>query len=133
MEVKKIGHIGIAAKDAKTVVEFFTKNLGGVLISSKEEADQQLISHMVDFGNSCLEIMETTVPEGVIGKFIEKRGAGLHHISLKVSGIEEFAAKLEADGVRIVGKNFEDPALKYMFLDPRSTGGVLVEMVESKE
>ena len=133
MEVKKIGHVGVAAEDAAAMVDFFTKELGGTLISSEEEASQQLISHMVSFGDCCLEIMETTTPEGVIGKFIEKRGAGLHHISLRVLEIEAFAAKLEATGVRIIGKNFADPDLKYMFIDPRSTGGVLVEMVESKE
>lgn len=133
LKVNKIGHIGIGAKEAQSVIRFFTEALGGTLISSKEEPEQQLISNMVQFGDCCLEIMETTTPDGVIGKFVAKRGPGLHHISLKVEGIEDFAASLEAQDVRIVGKNFENPSLKYMFIDPRSTGGVLVEMVESAD
>lgn len=132
MAVKKIGHIGVAAENGEGLVSFFTENLGGRLISRENVPDQKLVSSMVQFGNCCLEIMETTDPNGVIGKFVSKKGGGLHHISFQVDHLAELVAELEEKGANFVDKAL-DGKLKYAFINPRSAGGVLVELVEFSE
>ncbi len=133
MPAERIGHIGIAAADGNKMVSFFVEHLNGVLKSRTEYPERKQISNMVQIGDCELEIMEGTAPDGVVGKFLEKRGAGLHHISLQVKNLVELAEKLEASGVQLIGKDFEDPVVHVAFISPKSSGGVLIEMYEYLE
>lgn len=130
MIVKSIGHIGIAAKNWKEVTEFFTENFGAEVISQTNEESQKLISTMVKLGDSCLEIMESTSPDGVVAKYIKKKGEGFHHFSLSVCNIESLLESLQSKGIRIVGKDLSDPKIKFAFVNPKDTHGILIELVE---
>lgn len=132
MKVKKLNHVGVAAVDADKSAEFFAKYLGGQVLNRDLIPDQQMISEQVRIGDGVLELMETTEPDGVIGAFIAKKGAGMHHISFGVSGLVELVETLEADGVRIINKQLDGPS-KFCFIHPRSTGGILIELSEEPE
>ncbi len=129
MGIKKLGHIGIAAAEGGGTVDFFVKYLSGALSGRDEYPDMKQISSMVRVSGCPLEIMEPTGPDGVVGKYIAKHGQGIHHLSFEVEGIEAFAETLEADGIKIVGKQLDAP-VKFMFIDPRCAGGVLIELYE---
>jgi methylmalonyl-CoA epimerase len=130
MRIEKIQHIGIAAANLDQTVQFFTENLGGELLHKKLVPDQKLISAMVKLGDGCLEIMESTEADGVVSKFIAKRGDGVHHIALRVNGILKLIQTLEEKNVRVIGKQLDSPEVKVAFIDPRSAYGVLIELVE---
>lgn len=129
-ERNRISHIGIAAIDGCQMASFFTAHLGGEVTSKTEYPELKQVSTMVRIGECDLEIMEPTSEDGVVGKFILKRGPGLHHISIQVNNILEMASKLETSGVQLIGKSFDDPHIRYMFISPKSTGGVLIELFE---
>jgi len=112
------------------MVSFFVEHLNGVLESQTEYPERKQISSMVRIGECQLEIMEGTAPDGVVGKFLEKRGAGLHHISLQVKNLADLIRKLEAAGIRLIGKDLEDPVVHVAFIPPKSSGGVLIELYE---
>ena len=130
MAVENFAHVGIVAADGNKMVSFFTEHLGGVLEKQTEYPERKQISSMVRIGECQLEIMEGTAPDGVVGKFLEKRGAGLHHISLQVKNLKGLVADLEAAGVQIIAKSLEDPTIHIAFVSPKSSGGVLIEMFE---
>ena len=126
----RIHHTGIATADGQKMVSFFTEKLGGALLSSKEYPEMQQISHMVQIGECQLEIMESTSNDGVVGKYLAKKGAGLHHLSIEVKDIVSLADELESAGVQLLSKSLEDPHVRYMFISPKSSGGVLIELCE---
>jgi len=130
MPAERIAHVGIVAADGDKMVSFFTKYLNGVLESRTEYPERMQISSMVRIGECQLEIMEGTSPEGVVGKFLEKRGAGLHHISIQVKDLAALCETLEGEGIQLIGKDLTDPAVHVAFISPKATGGVLVEMYE---
>ena len=80
-----------------------------------------------------IELLESTDPEGPIGKFVEKRGEGVHHIAYAVEGLEETLPELEAKGIQLIDKKPRKGAegLNIAFLHPKSTGGVLTELCEN--
>ena len=126
---KGIKHIGIAAAEGKKTADFYINNLGGIFLSEETYPEQNQVSFMVKIGDCDLEIMEPTGEYGAIAGFLTKKGPGLQHISIEVEGIVEIEQELTAKGIQIIGKNFDGPA-RYMFLSPKSTGGVLIEMYE---
>ena len=130
MKIKGIAHVGIACADGNKMVDIYSDMLGAVLQSQTEEKGQQLISSMVQIGDSCLELMETTTPDGVIGKYIAKRGQGVHHISFAVEGLVELVSSLEEKGYAFAQKELSDPHLRFAFISPKSAGGLLIELVE---
>lgn len=130
MKVNEVGHIGIAASNADHTIAFFTEKLGGTLLSKTPVPDQKLISAMVQLGNTCLEIMESTEADGVVSRFIAKRGEGIHHISLTVENIAGLIESLEKDGIHILGRQLDSDEVKFAFIPPQETGGILLELVE---
>ncbi len=130
MPAERIAHVGIVAANGSEMVSFFVEHLGGVLESRTEYPERMQISSMVRIGECQLEIMEGTSPNGVVGKFLEKRGPGLHHISIQVKDLAGLTAELEAKGIPLIGKDVTDPVVHVAFISPKATGGVLVEMYE---
>ncbi len=130
MKVNEVGHIGIAASNAEHTIAFFTEKLGGTLLQKTPVPEQKLISAMVQLGNTRLEIMESTEPDGVVGRYIAKKGEGIHHLSLTVENIVELIESLERDGIHVLGKQLSSPEVKYAFVAPQDTGGILLELVE---
>ncbi len=129
-EMKSIRHVGIASADGMQMASFFSEYLGGEILSRDSYPEQDQISTMVRIGDCELEIMEPLGDQGVVTKFLAKKGPGLHHISIQVTGIAALAEQLEAAGIQVIGKNFADSSAHYMFISPKSTGGVLIEVFE---
>jgi len=127
-----IDHLGIAVKSL-TVAKGFYQKLG--LSASAEEVveGEQVRVAMLPVGESRLELLEATSESSAIAKFIAKRGEGLHHICLRVPGLEAVVSQLKRDGVRLVSEEIKVGAggHRYVFVHPASTGGVLLELVDS--
>jgi len=130
----QIDHLGIAVKSLSAAKAIYEKL--GLSVSPEETVEQEQVRLvMVPVGESRLELLEATSKDSVIAKFIAKRGEGLHHVCLRVSDLPAAVAKLKKDGVRLVSEEIKTGAggHKYVFVHPSSTGGVLLELVESRE
>src|SRR5438034_4067050 len=127
-----LDHLGIAVKSldaAKTIYEKL-----GLSISAEQEVPAEKVRVvMVPVGDTRLELLEPTSEDSVIAKFIAKRGEGLHHISLRVPDLEAAVSQLKQNGVRLVSEEIKIGAggHRYIFVHPTSSGGVLLELVES--
>ncbi len=129
--IKKINHVGVAVKDLDKAVSLFEKAFGAKVIFRKVFDDQKLESAMVSMGENRFELSQTIDPDGVIGKFIEKNGEGIHHVSLQVEDMEAAMAHFENQGLKIVGKGTTGSGgNKICFLHPKDMFGVLIEIIE---
>ena len=127
-----LDHIGIAVKSLDAAKAIYEKL--GIPVSNKETVEsEQVRLVMVPVGDTRLELLEPLSDDSVIGKFISKRGEGLHHISMRVPDLSLAVARLKQDGVRLVSDEIKVGAgrHRYVFVHPSSTGGVLLELVES--
>jgi methylmalonyl-CoA epimerase len=128
-----IDHLGIAVKSLGAAKSIYEKL--GLSVSSEEIVEQEKVRLvMVPVGDSRLELLEATSDDSTIARFIAKRGEGLHHVCLQVPDLAAAVAKLKQDGVRLVSEEIKTGAggHQYVFVHPQSTGGVLLELVESK-
>ena len=134
MEATHIEHIGIAVKDLETAVPFWEKLLGTKCYNIEEVADQKVRTAFLKIGQTKIELLESTSPEGTIAKFIEKKGEGIHHIAMAVNNIEGALGELENEGVQLIDKAPRAGAegLSIAFLHPKATFGVLTELCEDK-
>ena len=125
-----LDHIGIAVGDLAAALAFYRDALGLEIEASEEVASQRVRAHFVPVGGPALELLEATAPESPIAKFVEKRGPGLHHITLAVADIRAALAQLEARGVRLIDREPRPGAEGSLvaFIHPSSTHGVLVEL-----
>jgi methylmalonyl-CoA epimerase len=129
-----IDHLGIAVKSlaaAKSIYQTF-----GLPISEEETVEHEKVRLvMVPMGESRLELLEATSDDSTIARFIAKRGEGLHHVCLRVPDLAAVVAKLRQGGVRLVSEEIKTGAAghRYIFVHPQSTGGVLLELVDSAE
>jgi methylmalonyl-CoA/ethylmalonyl-CoA epimerase len=128
-----LDHIGIAVKDAQSALAFYRDALGLEVEASEEIASQHVRAHFVPVGGTRLELLEATAPESPIAKHLEKRGPGLHHITLRVPDIGAVLAQLRARGVRLIDEAPRPGAEGSLiaFIHPGSTGGVLIELKQS--
>ena len=130
----QIDHIGIAVKSLAAAKSVYEKL--GLSISPEETVEQEQVKLvMVPVGESRLELLEATSEDSTIAKFIAKRGEGLHHVCLRVPNLPAAVERLKQDGVRLVSEEIKTGAggHSYVFVHPSSTGGVLLELVESRE
>jgi methylmalonyl-CoA epimerase len=127
-----LDHLGIAVKSLEAAKSIYEKL--GLSISEEETVPAEKVRLvMVPVGDTRLELIEPTSSDSVIAKYIEKRGEGLHHICMRVPDLAAAVQKLKADGVRLVTDEIKIGAggHHYVFVHPSSTGGVLLELVES--
>lgn len=134
MKPTHIEHIGIAVNSLSEAIPFYEKVLGLKCYNIEEVADQKVKTAFFKVGMTKIELLESTDPEGPIGKFIGKRGEGIHHIAFAVEDIEAKLREAEAAGVRLIDTEPRRGAegLSIAFLHPRSTFGVLTELCEDK-
>jgi len=134
MRPTRIEHIGIAVNSLSDAIPFYEKVLGLKCYSIEEVPDQKVKTAFFMVGQTKIELLESTDPEGSIGKFIEKRGEGIHHMAYAVENIEERLKEAEAAGVRLIDAAPRQGAegLSIAFLHPKSTFGVLTELCEDK-
>ena len=130
----KIDHLGIATKSIEEALKFWQDSLGLENIHTEVIAEQKVRVAMLPIGESRVELLEPTSDDSPISKFLEKRGGGIHHIAIEVENIEASLAKLKATGARLID---EKPRLGaegclIAFVHPATTGGVLLELVQSK-
>lgn len=134
MELSHIEHIGIAVSDLENSISFYEKVFGLKCYNIEEVADQKVRTAFFMIGQTKIELLESTDPEGPIGKFIEKRGEGIHHIAFAVKNINEQLKHAQKEGVMLIDANPRKGAegLDIAFFHPRSTGGVLIELCENR-
>jgi methylmalonyl-CoA/ethylmalonyl-CoA epimerase len=134
MKPSHIEHIGIAVSDLENSISFYEKVFGLKCYNIEEVADQKVRTAFFMIGQTKIELLESTDPEGPIGKFIEKRGEGIHHIAFAVDNITEQLKHAEVEGVRLIDATPRKGAegLDIAFLHPKSTAGVLIEICENK-
>ncbi len=129
MKVLKIDHIGIAVKNLEEGSKIY-EILGIVSAGTEEVAEQKVRVSFFPVGDSEIELLESTAPDGPIAKYIEKNGEGIQHIALRVENIEEALAELKAKGVRLIDEKprYGAGGAKIAFIHPKATGGVLLEL-----
>jgi methylmalonyl-CoA/ethylmalonyl-CoA epimerase len=135
MKPSHIEHIGIAVIDLKAAISFYEKVFGLKCYNIEEVFEQKVRTAFFLVGQTKIELLESTDPEGPIGKFIEKKGEGIHHIAFAVEKIEEQLEHAEKMGVRLIDSSPRKGAegLDIAFLHPKSTSGVLIELCENKK
>jgi methylmalonyl-CoA/ethylmalonyl-CoA epimerase len=134
MKTLKIDHIGIAVKSIAEARKLYEGILGLKYEGSETVAEQKVTTAFFPIGDTEIELLESTDPEGPIAKFIEKRGEGIQHIAFRVENIEEALEELKKQGIHLID---EKPRIgaggaKIAFLHPKATGGVLIELCERK-
>jgi methylmalonyl-CoA/ethylmalonyl-CoA epimerase len=134
MKPSHIEHIGIAVKNLENAINFYEKVFGLKCYNIEELTEQKVRTAFFLVGQTKIELLESTDPEGPIGKFIGKRGEGIHHIAFAVERIEEQLIYVEKMGVKLIDSTPRKGAegLDIAFIHPASTSGVLIELCENK-
>lgn len=134
MKPSHIEHIGIAVRSLDEAIPFYEKILGTNCYAVEEVKDQKVRTAFLKIGQTKIELLESTDSEGPIGKYIEKRGEGIHHIAYAVENIESHLEEAEEAGIRLIDQQPRRGAegLDIAFLHPKSTFGVLTEFCEDK-
>lgn len=130
--IHRINHIGVAVRSLGPSADLFARLLGAPADHTEHVEEQRADIAFFPVGGSSLELIESTAPDSAIAKFIAKRGEGIHHICLEVSGIEGEIARLKGLGFVFVNDVPTDGGhgMRVAFLHPSSTNGVLVELCE---
>lgn len=135
MEITHIEHIGIAVKNMDEAIKYYENVLGLKCYAIEEVTDQKVKTAFFMVGQTKIELLESTDPEGPIGKFIDKRGEGIHHIAFNVPGLENALSEINEQGIQLIDKQPRKGAeeMNIAFLHPKSTFGVLTEFCEKAE
>ena len=133
MKIKRIAHIGIAVKDRDQTKVLYQEMLS--LPVSHEEMLGELKIAFVPVGPTNVELVQSTDPEGVMNKYIEKKGEGIHHLAFEVDDIDQALEELKAKGVPLVDQQARPGAhgARIAFLHPKATYGVLIELCQYPE
>ena len=132
MKVIGIEHIGIAVEDLEKNASFW-KNIIGLKHCGIEDVDGQgVFTDIYDTGSGKIELLVSKYPDSPISKFIKKRGTGIHHICLNVEDIDDAIEHMNKNKIKLIGDKPTVGAENYkvIFIHPRSTGGILVELAE---
>ena len=130
MNISHIEHIGIAVNSLEEAIPFYENTLGLKCYAIEEVADQKVKTAFFMVGQTKIELLESTDPEGPIGKFIEKKGPGIHHLAFAVENVNNSLNELNENGVQLIDKAERKGAegLNIGFLHPKATLGVLTEI-----
>src|SRR5471030_2014233 len=128
-----LDHVGIAVKDLPAALAFYRDALGLEVEAPEEVASQRVRAHFLPVGDAKLELLEATAPDSPIAKYVDKRGPGLHHITLRVDDIQAALAQLKARGARLIDEQPRSGAEDALvaFVHPAAAHGVLVELKQS--
>ena len=135
MKTLKVDHIGIAVSNLDETLKFYEEVLGMTCTGKEEVADQKLRVAFLPVGDSEVELLESTDPEGPIAKYMDKKAEGIQHIAFRVYNIEEAIANMKEKGIRMIDETprYGAGGAKIAFCHPKSTGGVLVELSERED
>ena len=128
-----LDHIGIAVRDLEAALAFYRDALGLEVEASEEVVSQRVRAHFLPVGGPALELLEATAADSPIAQYLEKRGPGIHHITLRVDDIDAALAQLKARGVRLINDTPRPGAegARVAFIHPSSAHGVLVELKQA--
>jgi methylmalonyl-CoA/ethylmalonyl-CoA epimerase len=132
MKILKIDHLGIAVTSIEDGKSLWTDALGLHFEGTETVEEQKVTTAFFPVGESEVELLESTAPDGPVAKFLEKKGQGVHHVAFRVENIEEALAELKEKGIRLIDEKPRKGAggAKIAFLHPKATNGVLVELCE---
>ena len=135
MKVLKIDHLGIAVDSIEQAKKLFHDILGLKFEGSETVQEQKVTTAFFPVGESEVELLESTAPDGPIAKHLEKRGEGIQHIAFRVDNLEKALAELKDKGIRLIDEKPRKGAggAKIAFLHPKSTHGVLIELSERED
>jgi len=127
----RIDHLGIAVQSLEAGLGFYEQQLG-FPVSLRETVEREKVNvAMLPAGDARIELLEASEPDSVIAKFIEKRGAGLHHVAVKVPDLVATVERLKSQGARLLNEPRSGAGGHlYVFVHPSSTGGVLLELIQ---
>jgi methylmalonyl-CoA/ethylmalonyl-CoA epimerase len=130
--IKKIEHLGIAVARAAEAVPLFEKLLGTKVTKSEEVLSEKVRTWFFPVGESQLELLESLDPEGVIARYISKRGEGMHHVAFLCDDLDAEIIRLRKEGFEFIADTPKTGAdnKRIIFLHPKCTAGVLVELCE---
>lgn len=130
MKAKRIEHIGIAVESLDAAIPYYETLLGTSCYAVEEVADQKVKTAFFKVGETKIELLESTDPQGPIGKFIENKGQGIHHIAFAVDDVNNALQEVEEAGIRLIDQQGRKGAegLTIGFLHPKSTFGTLTEL-----
>ena len=134
MKLKKIEHIGIAVSNLEEAIKYWEEVMGLKCYNIEEVVDQKVKTAFFKVGQTKIELLESTDPEGPIGKFVEKNGGGMHHIAFAVEDVQAALNDAQAAGCQLIDKTPRGGAegLRIGFLHPKSTCSVLTELCGTK-
>jgi len=134
MRVKKISHVAVAGSDTEQARILYNDILGLNFSGSETVEREGVTTHFYDIGESNVELLEPLGPETPVGKFLEKRGPGLHHIALEVEDLDGYVSQLKKAGITLLSDAPQLGAhdMRIIFIHPKSAGGVLIELCEKR-
>lgn len=132
MKALKVDHIGIAVSNLDEAIKVYTEVLGLELAGTEIVEEQKVKVAFLPVGDTEVELLESTSPDGPIAKFIEKNGEGIQHIAFKVDNIEEAIKAMQDKGLKMIDESprYGAGGAKIAFMHPKSTGRVLIELSE---
>ena len=129
--IKKFDHVRLAVNNTEETLEVLSRLFGFEISESRAEPEAGFKSTLVSKEDVAFELIEPVRPQGMIQKFIEKRGGGLHHISIQVSDLADEMERLKGLGVQFVSEEAaEVSGCRVIFIHPRSTKGLLIELMQ---
>lgn len=134
----RIDHVGIACRDLEASIEFYESAFGLTVVSrevNEEQGVREAMLHVADgeAGASYVQLLEPLSPDTAVGKFLAKRGEGVHHVGYGVADVTKALQEIEAKGIRAIDKRPRHGSMgaSIAFLHPKDVGGVLTELVEA--
>jgi methylmalonyl-CoA epimerase len=130
-EIGRLDHIGIAVRSIEQARTFFEGALGATFRFVKTSRDGGFRFAVFDLNDFTIELIEPIAPDGFLAKYLEKRGEGVHHITMQSPDLKKKVAALEEKGIRVVDKNLDEPDYREAFISPKSGCGVLFQLAET--
>ena len=131
--IKQISHLGMAVKDLEEARKFYYSVFGLESSDPILAGDGTIKVSMVEAGNAIIELLQPVGDEGVMAKFLEKRGEGFHHICYEVENIHSAIETVKSKGLEVLGEPMAGAEGMSVFLHPRGTQGLLVEFVQKSD
>lgn len=133
LKIERIQEVVIAVNDGKKAISLFEDLFGIKFDIQWSMLNEKMNVKAAQIGDTQLHVVESTASEGVISKFIESRGQGLHHIAFKVNNLDQWVLKFKEKGIKLTpDEPIQYPKGKYIFIHPKSALGVLIELIEFK-
>src|ERR1700733_3704405 len=132
VQLSALDHVGVAVADIDAALAVYRDALGMPLVHRETVSEQGVDAALLDVGDSHIELLQPLGPETTVGKFLARKGPGLHHVAYRVTSVEDALKSLSAAGVRLIDERPRTGirGSQVAFLHPSSTGGVLTEIVQ---